>query len=216
MSGRKIDVFGVLCGIVLSLSAGLATAAPVLDQESPAIDPWFAAGSSEWLFQQGVTAGIAGQLTRIELYAYNAGTTPLYINAGAPWQYDASAFATTFVAEGEGWVGVDVSAASLFFNAGDQFVIGVGAGLEPDVASDLRLEGSSVSPDGAYAAGELWSWNIDDPAPQLHWDGEADLAFRTYMDTRDNPTPTVPAPAAVVLGVLGTGLTGWLRRRRSL
>lgn len=216
MSGRKIGVFGVLCGIVLSLSAGFATAAPVLDQESFAIEPWFAAGSSEWLFQQGVTVGIAGQLTRIELYAYNAGTTPLYINAGAPWQFDASAFAATFEATGEGWVGVDVSAASLFFNAGDQFVIGVGAGLEPDVASDLRLEGSSVQGGGAYAGGELWSWNIDSSEPRLMWDGEADLAFRTYVDLGDNPTPTVPAPAAVVLGVLGTGLTGWLRKRRSL
>ena len=201
MSGRKIVVLGVLCGIVLSLSAGLASAAPVLDQESPAMDPWFAAGSSEWLFQQGVTVGIAGQLTRIELYAYNAGTTPLYINAGAPWQFDAFDFRATFEATGEGWVGVDVSAASLFFDAGDQFVIGVGAGMEPDVASDLRLEGSSVQGGGAYPGGELWSWNIDSSEPRLHWDGEADLAFRTYVELGDNPTPTVPAPAAVVLEI---------------
>jgi hypothetical protein len=205
MSSRKIAVFG----IVLCLSAGLATAAPVLDQESPVVDGfWFSAGASTALWQQEVTVGITGQLTRIELYARNAGTTPLYVNAGTPWQSDGSEFATTFVATGSGWTGVDTSAAGLFFNAGDQFVIGVGG-----TDSGLELNGSSVSPDGAYVVGELWiTWA--DSEPELWADGERDLAFRTYMDSGNNPT--VPAPAAVVLGVLGTGLTGWLRRHRSL
>ncbi|MEN6424334.1 MAG: hypothetical protein ABFE13_03155 [Phycisphaerales bacterium] len=204
MSSRKIGAFGVMCGIVLSLSAGFVTAAPVLDQESPSAGSLLAAGSSDWLWQQGVTVGITGQLVQIELYAANAGTTPLYINAGTPWQSDPSEFTTTFESTGEGWVAVDVSAAGLFYNAGDQFVIGVGG-----TRTGLLLGGN----DGIYAGGELWRWNIDDSDPELCWDGEVDLAFRTYVDTGDNPT--VPAPAAIVLGVLGTGLTGWLRRRRS-
>lgn len=209
MSGKKIGAFGVMCGVVLSLSAGLATAAPVLDQESPVVDGFgFNAGSSLGSWQQGVTVGITGQLTRIELYARNAGTTPLYINAGAPWQSDASEFATTFVAPGAGWAGVDTSAAGLFFNAGDQFVIGVGG-----TASGLWLEGSHVPPAGAYAAGELWVWFVGD-TPAVHSSGEKDLAFRTYVDS--GSSPTVPAPAGILLGTLGTGLVGWLRRRRSL
>jgi len=196
----------IACVLISGVIGGIASAAPVLDQESPYVGAGFNAGTSQGSWQQEVTVGMTGQLTRIELYAQGVGTTPLSINAGGPWQSDPSEFSTLFTSAGQGWVAIDTTSAGLFFNAGDTFVIGLGG-----TDSGLWMGGSYVSPNGGYEAGRLWYNSTGSIAP---FGPEWDIAFRTYVDAQSNPA--VPAPAALVLSSLGTGLIGWLRRRRSL
>lgn len=196
----------IACILIAGLVGGIAAAGPVLDQESP----YGGTGYRIYLdstYQEGVVAGKAGQLSSIEVYACEAGRTAVFVSVGAPWQSDASEFSTFITAAGAGWVTIDTSSAGLSFNVGDRFVIGVGgSGSDP-----MSMGGNVIAPQGGYSNGRLW-WGT--PASHAECAVEFDLAFRTYMTTPGGAA--VPAPAAVLLGGLGAGLVGWLRRRRSL
>jgi hypothetical protein len=55
---------------------------------------------------------------------------------------------------------------------------------------------------------------LDDPIYGFKWTAVGGETMNTGMDNLY--TGTIPAPGAILLGTLGAGLVGWLRRRRAL
>jgi len=165
--------------------------AQTLDQESPNMNASFNADASSLTWQQEVTVGLAGPLVQIELYVTTPGSCDVFINAGAPWQYDANDFETTLVADSVGWKTIDTSPAGLSFNPDDHFVIGI-HGLD----TGMWLGGSYLPPEGGYDRGRLWLNEA------IHDDTDWDIAFRTY----------VPEPGTLAL--LSLGALAMVSRRR--
>lgn len=181
---RNIAMIAISAGLFL-VAAVPASAQLTLDQSSPTGNATMTASAGrDW--QQGVTVGLDGILMGIELYAtpYIGSGNNVYINSGPAWQGDARDF-EVFVNEPSGWVFIDTSAAGLYFNAGDQFVIG----LE---GCDDGSSWNATYP-GAYDGGALYRNG------SVY--GTYDLAFKTY----------IPEPASLVL--LSLGAFAVVRRR---
>lgn len=199
-----------LTGLVITallLCSGTAHAIPMLDQSNTvsAGDIFsLVSGSTTVSYQQGITAGLSGQLTQIDFFAGTetaAGNSALVtINLGAPLQTDTPDFSSMFAASGPGWNSVDLTAASIFLTAGDVFTLGIegiGGGIP-------TLQGSV---NAAYDGGEMFA----DVGSQIFALGPyIDLTFQTYVD----PT-AVPEPGILVLMAIGIAAIGLSRKRRA-
>ncbi len=140
-----------------------------LDQQSDCTNAGYNGSASSLIWQQEVKTGVAGQLTSFDLNFNSPGTVHLWINVGAPWQYDANDFDTTITVSTLGWVNIDTSAANIVMGAEQSFVIGVqgndtGAGLCGNAFPGLYSRGQLWLNEAAFDGGENW-----------------DFAFRTYM-----------------------------------
>jgi hypothetical protein len=184
-----LKVLSVGCAFLLI--ALVPANAQTLDQESPYVNASFNADYSGFVWQQEVTVGMPGPLVQIELYVTTPGSCEVFINAGAPWQYDDHDFVTTLVADSTGWKTIDTSSANLSFNPDDHFVIGF-HGLD----TGMWLGGSYQPPEGGYERGRLW---INEA---IHDETDWDIAFRTY----------VPEPGTLAL--LSLGALAMVSRRR--
>jgi hypothetical protein len=140
-------------------------------------------------FQQGVTAGLSGLLSRIDIFF--AGTPPVgvgtppgevlfTVNLGAPWQDDANDFDRV-----------------LFFDAG---VIG----LQSSGSNAVIPNFTGALLDDHYTGGALW---LDEA---LLFIGTSDLNFVTYVAAG----LSVPEPSGLVLLFLGLPLLRLTGTRR--
>jgi hypothetical protein len=136
-------------------------------------------GTSALVWQQGVVAGVGGQLAEIHLFAEldpeniadNSAT--VFITLGKPWQTNAPKFTklVEFTGTSSGWTAIDVRSAGITLYPGQAFVIGFQG---QDSTQWPTLLGTSL--DG-YGPGQLF---VNGAAI-----GEAnsDFAFKTFVDT---------------------------------
>jgi hypothetical protein len=179
---------------LLLMAANIVVAAPILDQFNGAGQGVYGtAATDDW--QQKVTAGMDGTLSRISLYSYGGPTTfKVYVNVGSPWQSDPNEFEVMVTRPwGSQWFDIDVSAANIRLSRGNAFVIGA--------QGESLLWGS----DNTYAGGWIYGRYGSNP-PFLQYGG--DLAFATYMEP-------IPEPSIAALSMIAAATFAAVRRRRS-
>jgi hypothetical protein len=140
-------------------------------------------------FQQGVTAG--------------PGEVLFTVNLGAPWQDDANDFDRVLffdAGQAPGVVEIDVSAANIFIEPGDMFVIG----LQSSGSNAVIPNFTGALLDDHYTGGALW---LDEA---LLFIGTSDLNFVTYVAAG----LSVPEPSGLVLLFLGLPLLRLTGTRR--
>jgi len=198
---------GFIFTATLLIFAGVSQAV-VLDQSQEQLGGSWLVTCPDWYFAQTFTAGLSGQLDKIDVYLENTffseidlyPTTFSIVNVNDEVPTDSvlgMVYADNLVS---GWNSIDFSSQSVFLNAGNQYAI-VLYNDDPEryFGDSTQWRASSLDP---YVGGSLWvyiygEWTQVITPPEGYPDEifyDKDAAFRTYM---------VPEPATLLFFALG-------------
>ncbi|MDI6450133.1 hypothetical protein [Anaerobaca lacustris] len=207
MNRNRIAALVAVCLLV----ATAAQAGLILDQFQEEQNGTAGAGGSLW-FAQTFTAGMSGPLARIEIGNTSGGwwlpESPPVVEiwnttAGQPSPTVLGSVTSPDLIPRDGWLSVDFLPQGIGLTADQMYAIV----LYPKDSAGYATVGVRWNPD-SYGPGALWHWNVDEGWQiAASFGGGGDMQFRTYV---------VPVPGAAMLGMIGMGTAGWLKRRRAL
>ena len=206
---RKFITICVLLGLVVSLASSSANAAPVYFTDRASFDA--AAGGG--LNYESFEADFAVADTIV--FAGFTVSETLGIN-GLGQLRDFPGLVDGAITDGTGALGYDDNGDSVgtFFSFASP-ITAFGLDITTKPGSTVTI-GGSVSDSLALTSDTPLFWGVID------MDGITSISFNASgeplvgFDAVSFGQAVIPAPGAIVLGAIGVGLIGWLRRRRTL
>ncbi len=225
MKIRGIDnlrVVLIIFGITALPIANSCLAAPTLDQSFETGIQLGVCGQPD--NAQTFTVGLSGTLSAIHVKVQKktSANLDLVIDVrdtvgGSPTEDDGAVLATTTITasslpiDTSTWIEFNVASAGINVEVGDVLAIILRVPDATTNANYFWLSGFS----NPYTGGQRWgrgstlgtSWN----GTYANF-GDTDMDFRTFVESDQ----VIPAPGAILLGSIGVGLVGLLRRRRTI